>query len=103
MFSFFSSSQTTKVEEKPFSAFLGGAHFASLSIADEPKLGQVVNLKGVVYIKGEQEIVVIQNHTVAGTIHELQIDRASGHATDKIERSLSLRSLCPKENGPGIR
>lgn len=100
MFSFFSSSQKTKVDDRPFSAFLGGAHFASLSIADEPKLGQATNLRGVAYIKGEQEIAVTQNQVIVGSQHELQIDRASGHVSDKIERTLRLRSLRPKEIGP---
>lgn len=100
MFSFFSSSSKTKVDDKPFSAYLGGAHFASLSIADEPKLGQTVNLKGVAYIKGEQDIAVTQNQAVMGSQNELQIDRASGQVSDKIERRCFLQSLSPKENGP---
>lgn len=87
MFGFFGGSQKIKVVDKPFSAFLGGLHFASLSIADEPKVGEEVNLKGVAYIKGEQEIAVTQNQAVVGSQHELQIDRASGHVSDKIERT----------------
>ena len=89
MFGFFSSDNRSKVDDKPFSAFLGGHYFASLSIQEQPKLGQVVNLKGVAYVKGEQEIAVIQNSLVVGTQHELQIDRASGYVADKIECTLS--------------
>lgn len=89
MFGFFSSGSKIKVDDKPFSAFLGGHHFAAMSIPDEPKLGQVLNLRGVAYVKGEQEIAVIQNQLIAGTQHELQIDRASGYVADKIERTLS--------------
>lgn len=103
MFSFFGSSQKTKVDDKPFSAFIGGGHFATLSIADDPKMGELVNLKGVVYIKGEQEIAVSQNQLVVGTQHELQIDRASGHISDKVERTVCSQSLRSKEIGPGTR
>jgi hypothetical protein len=89
MFGFFSSDGKYKVDDKPFSAFLGGHHFSTLSIQDEPKLGQVVNLRGVAYVKGEQEIAVIQNLAVVGSQNELQIDRASGYVADKIECTLS--------------
>lgn len=88
MFGLFTSSKTTKVEGKQFSAFLGGMHFAAQSLQDEPMLDAVVNLKGVLYMRGDQEIVVTQNESVLGERNELQIDRVTGAISDQIESSL---------------
>ena len=84
MFGLFGGSKN-EIVDKPFSAFLGGLHFASNSLPPEPKVGVPMNLKGVLYIKGNQEIAVIQNNSVVQKQHELHIDRSTGLASDKIE------------------
>lgn len=89
MFGLFGGSKPIKVTDKPFSAFTGGSHFASMSLPDPMKLGVTANLRGVLYLKGAQEIAVVQNQAVIGTNYELQIDRLTGNLTDKIERTLS--------------
>lgn len=85
MFGLFGGGKQTKVVNKPFSAFLGGLHFAALSLPDDPKIDVVTNLQGALYICGDQEIAVMQNHAVTGNLYEIQIERATGILSDRIE------------------
>lgn len=100
MFGLFGGSKSTKVIDKPFSAFLGGLHFATVSLPNAPKLDVATNLQGVLYICGEQEIAVIQNQAVTGHQHELLIDRSTGDVSDRIDSTLLLLSFGSKKECP---
>jgi len=93
MFGLFGGSKPTKVVNKPFSAFLGGIHFASISLPDDPKMDVATNLQGVLYMCGEQEIAVMQNHAVTNNKHELQIERVSGNVSDRVEASVQKKDI----------
>lgn len=84
MFGLFGGDKKEEIK-KPFEAFLGGAHFAAFSIPDDYKQGATVNLKGVLFLKGDKEFVVSQNSSATGSSSELQVDRNTGLILEKID------------------
>ena len=95
MFGLFSSDkkETKKVVSAPFDSFIGGAHFANSNTSQDVPRGKPVNLKGVVYLLGDLEVVISQNQTVTTKSNEMQIDRNSGLIIEKVEGTLGLTQL----------
>jgi uncharacterized protein (DUF2345 family) len=86
MFSFFSGGGGEDVSA-PFQTFIQGQYFDKVQAPKDLKIGSSTNLKGVVLIRGDAELVVSQNNLVTGRTGELQIHRASASFVERVERS----------------
>ena len=101
MFGLFGGDKKEEIS-RPIENLISGGYFATQPVSDEPKLGAIMNMKGVLFLKGEQEFIISQNKATTGRGGEIIIDRNTGLVQEKIESNGGLIRVYSQEETTGL-